>query len=52
MKPQDRKLGLWIALGAGIGVAFMPMMGPLSLAIGVAIGLVLGAAIDGREGRA
>jgi hypothetical protein len=51
MKTQDSKVGVFLAIGAGLGVAFMPMLGPGAIAIGVAIGLVLGAAIDAQTSR-
>ena len=51
MKQHEPRMGLFIAIGAGIGVAFMPMIGPLALAIGAAIGVVLGAIVDAQAAR-
>jgi uncharacterized ion transporter superfamily protein YfcC len=46
MKQTQLPMGVFIAIGAGLGVAFMPMAGPLALAIGVALGVVLGAIVE------
>jgi hypothetical protein len=51
MENSTSRTGTFLAIGAGIGVAFMPLAGPLALPIGVAIGLVLGAALDARTAR-
>jgi hypothetical protein len=44
MKDAEFSLGLMIGMGAAIGVLLMPLFGPLALAAGVGIGVVLGAA--------
>jgi hypothetical protein len=51
MDDTASRTGTFLAIGAGIGVAFMPLLGPLALPIGVAIGLVLGAALDARTAK-
>lgn len=45
MSDRQQKLGIWIALGAGVGVALGIAMNNLALwlAIGVAAGLAIGA---------
>ena len=37
------------AIGAAIGVLFMPMAGPLALVAGVAIGGLIVAVVEGRR---
>jgi hypothetical protein len=42
-------MGIFIAIGAGVGVAFMPMFGPVALAVGAALGVVFGASVDAQR---
>lgn len=42
-------MGAVIGIGAAIGVLFMPMVGPLALVVGAALGVVLGAVLETRR---
>ena len=42
-------MGALIGFGAAIGVLFMPLLGPLAIAIGAALGVVIGAAFEARR---
>jgi len=52
MRDRRQTLGMWIAIGAGVGVALGVAMDNLALwlAIGVGIGLAIGAG-QSRSGR-
>jgi hypothetical protein len=52
MRDKQQTLGIWIALGAGVGVALGLAMNNLALwlAVGVGIGLAIGAG-QSRLGR-
>ena len=36
-----------VVLGVALGVVFMPMLGPVAIAIGAGLGVVFGAALEG-----
>jgi hypothetical protein len=42
-------MGALIGIGAAIGVVFMPMVGPMSLVVGAALGVVFGAIFEARR---
>jgi len=42
-------MGAIIGIGAAIGILFMPMAGPIALAVGAALGVVFGAALEARR---
>jgi hypothetical protein len=50
-KKRGDALGLWIAIGAGAGVAFGVIFGQLALgaAIGAGLGVVVGAIVAGQS---
>ena len=49
MKTDALGLGAMVGIGAAIGVLFMPMIGPLALVVGAAIGVVFGAVLEARR---
>lgn len=49
MKNQGLGMGAMIGIGAALSVLFMPMFGPLALVVGVALGVMLGAAFEARR---
>ncbi len=53
-KRRDDTLGLWIAFGAGVGVAFGVIFGQIALgiALGAGVGIVIGSELASRgDGR-
>lgn len=49
MRDYALGMGAMIGIGAAIGVLFMPMFGPLALAVGAALGVVFGAVLEARR---
>jgi hypothetical protein len=49
MKDYALGMGAMIGIGAAIGVLFMPMFGPLALAVGAALSVVFGAVLEARR---
>ena len=49
MRSNYLSIGALIGIGAAIGVLFMPMVGPMALVIGAALGVVFGAVVEMRR---
>ena len=49
MKQPVLDIGTAIVIGAAIGVLFMPLVGPLGLVAGAALGAIVGAAFEARH---
>jgi uncharacterized membrane protein len=50
MKAEGVVIGFDAFIGAAIGLLFMPMLGPLALVAGAAIGALLSALMEARRG--
>lgn len=49
--PAGIRVGWGLVVGVALGVAFMPMLGAVAIAIGAGLGVVFGAALEGMARR-